>query len=125
MIKLLYESPKDRAKRYLEMLTKSFNNVNLDTFGMMGVKALQSATPIDSGETAASWAYRIDHKHGHDEIIWYNTKHNDGESIAVLIQYGHATATGGYVHPIDYINPALQPVYEQLEKYIEGRVKDV
>jgi len=79
----------------------------LDKYGQMGVDALRAATPVRTGLTAASWGYRVINN---ETIEWFNTNINDGEEIAVLIQYGHGTGTGGFVPPIDYINPALDPV---------------
>ncbi len=86
----------------------------LERFGRMGVDALSAATPIESGTTANSWSYEIVRKNGSAEIDFNNSNINKGVNIAIIIQYGHGTGTGGYVQGIDYINPALRPVFEQI-----------
>lgn len=95
------------------MQTKDFYK-NLDKFGQRGVDALSSATPVDSGVTAASWGYNIVHKRDQVTIEWYNTHINKGSVIALLIQYGHGTGTGGYVSGLDYINPVIKPLFEKI-----------
>lgn len=86
----------------------------LSRFGQMGVVALQEATPVDTGETARSWTYSIIKEHGVWGIAWSNTLREGGAPVAVLIQYGHGTKNGGYVQGVDYINPALQPIFDQI-----------
>lgn len=88
---------------------------NLDTYGQRGVDLLSSATPVDSSLTAMTWAYRIVQERNGPRLEWYNT--NDaggGTSVAVLIQYGHATKNGGYVVGRDFINPAIQPLFDEM-----------
>lgn len=86
----------------------------LRKYGEIGVQALRSATPIDSGLTASSWGYEIE-KHGDTwSIYWTNSNINEGVNIAVILQYGHGTGTGGYVSGQDYINPAMAPIFEQI-----------
>lgn len=87
---------------------------SLDKFGAAGVAALASATPEDTGETANSWTYEILKEPGSYSIVWGNTHINEGRPIAILIQYGHGTRTGGYVQGRDYINPALLPIFDQI-----------
>jgi len=79
-----------------------------------GVRALAAATPVDSGATAAAWSYEIVQKGGLIDIYWTNSHQNNGEIIAVLLQFGHGTRTGGYVTARDYINPALRPIFDQI-----------
>lgn len=86
----------------------------LDNYGARGVSALSAATPKDSGETALSWNYRITMDSWGYNITWYNTNVNNGAIIAILIQYGHGTGTGGYVQPNDYINPAMKPIFDAM-----------
>ena len=87
----------------------------LECYGEMGVQALAAATPIDTGKTAASWRYNIEFEGDtRAKVVWYNDNVNKGISIAVLLQYGHGTRTGGYVEGRDYINPAMQPVFDQM-----------
>ena len=80
----------------------------------MGVSALSSATPIDTGKTAASWGYEIESDDDGTRIIWTNSNVNKNVNIAIILQYGHGTGTGGYVQGRDYINPAMQPVFDQI-----------
>lgn len=86
----------------------------LDKYGRMGLEALESATPVRTGETASSWSYEIDGGADRWEIKWNNSNINKGVKIALIIQTGHGTGTGGYVRGIDYINPALEPVFSSI-----------
>jgi len=86
----------------------------LEAYGQRGVDALANATPVDSGETANSWTYEVIRKHGYFSIVWSNTHVVEGRPIAILLQYGHATGTGGYVAGRDYINPAIRPIFDQI-----------
>jgi len=86
----------------------------LESYGQRGVQALSAATPVDSGETASSWRYEIDKTNDGISIRWENTNINDGVNIAIILQYGHGTRNGGYVAGRDYINPALQPIFDEL-----------
>lgn len=83
-------------------------------YGQAGVEALSAATPKDSGKTAGSWSYEITQKPTGVAITWSNSSVNDGVNIAVLLQYGHGTRNSGYVQGIDYINPALKPIFERI-----------
>lgn len=85
----------------------------LDKYGKMGVDALAANTPKNTGKTAASWDYRIDRKNGETAIQWFNTNRNDGVCVAIVIQYGHV-ANGTYVRGVDYINPAMRPVFDEI-----------
>jgi len=96
----------------------------LDKYGAMGVSALASATPVESGLTAQSWTYEVKHSKGRHEIIWHNTNVNDGVAVAILIQYGHGTGTGGYVQGVDYINPVIKPLFDQIANEIWSEVKN-
>ena len=86
----------------------------LDKYGQEGVNALSAATPVDTGKTAASWQYKIDKEPNQVAIRWYNTNINKGVNIAVILQYGHGTGTGGWVEGRDYINPAMRPIFDKL-----------
>lgn len=86
---------------------------SLSRYGQKGVKALSAATPQDTGKTASSWEYKV--KMGRKpSITWYNTNVVNGFKVAVGIQIGHGTAGGGYVQGIDYINPALRPLFQEI-----------
>ena len=99
----------EKAKHVIRLST-------LDKYGQMGVEALRNATPEDSGETADSWYYDIERGKEKTSITWGNYNVVDGVNIALIIQYGHATRNGSWVEGIDYINPALKPVFEDLAR---------
>ena len=86
----------------------------LDRIGRRGVDALSNATPVDSGATAAAWGYEIHKSKNRSEIVFTNSNVNNGVNIAIILQYGHGTGTGGYVVGRDYINPALAKTFDQL-----------
>ena len=95
----------------------------LEHYAPKGVAALASATPARSGLTAASWSSEVRVGSGKSEIIWTNTNVNSGVNIAIILQYGHGTGTGGYVAGEDYINPAIRPVMDQIADDIMKAVK--
>lgn len=96
----------------------------LHKYGAMGVSALASATPVDSGLSAQSWYYEIVNHRGYHAIRWFNShKEDDGTGLVViLLQYGHATGTGGYVQGQDFINPAIRPIFDQIEAEVRKAV---
>lgn len=101
-------------EKFLKKASKMDFFQNLGRYAREGVSALASATPIDSGETAASWDYEIRTTKNQVSIYWTNSNVNNGISIAVLIQYGHGTKNGGYVLGRDYINPAIRPIFDKI-----------
>lgn len=86
----------------------------LEKYGQQGVSSLSAQTPIDSGLTATSWSYEIIQNEGSISVVWKNTNVQKGVNIAIILQYGHGTRNGGYVDGIDYINPALKPIFEKM-----------
>lgn len=100
--------------KYLNKLKKREYLRKLDKYGKAGVDALQRATPVDSGKTADSWDYDISQTSSGTQITWTNSNINNGVNIAVILQYGHGTGTGGYVQGRDYINPAMRPVFDKI-----------
>ena len=82
----------------------------------VGVEALAAATPRKTGKTAASWSYRVEKGKDSIAIIWSNSNIVDGTPIAVILQYGHGTRNGGYVEGVDYINPAMRPIFDEIAK---------
>lgn len=99
---------------YLEKARETIKLGDLDRYGREGVKALSSATPQDSGKTASSWYYEIEHKNGSVSISFHNSNINKGVPIAIILQYGHGTRNGGWVEGKDYINPAIQPIFDKI-----------
>lgn len=86
----------------------------LEKYGKIGVEALKEATPKDTGKTSESWTYEVIAKNNRFSIQWKNTNFVDGVPIALIIQYGHATRNGGYVQGVDYINPAMKPIFDEI-----------
>ena len=103
----------DNMERFLKRALNHDNYATLERFGSEGVAALSASTPVDSGETANSWTYEILQDKTSYSIIWSNTHIVAGRPIAILLQYGHGTGTGGYVEGRDYINPALRGIFDR------------
>lgn len=114
MIKFRQKGDFSKLTRFLERAKNAINLGDLDKYGREGVAALSSATPIDSGLTASSWYYKINRKNGSVVIDFYNSNVQNGVPIAIIIQYGHGTGTGGWVEGRDYINPAIRPVFDKI-----------
>lgn len=106
----------DKTEKWLEKFSKGIisNKSILKKYGELGVKALAANTPKDTGQTAASWSYEIKEDKNSITISWKNSNINDGVLIAAILQYGHGTGNGGYVRGVDYINPAMKPVFQQI-----------
>ena len=90
----------------------------LKPFAEEGVRALEQATPIDTGKTAKSWSYKIILDKKTTTIVWENDNVESGNNVAILLQYGHATGTGGYVNGYDHINPAIRPIFDKIESNV-------
>jgi hypothetical protein len=114
-----------KVSGYFERFREGIRLGILDRYGEEGVRALAEATPKDTGLTAASWRYRINRGNGSVSITFENTNFQNGVPIAILLQYGHATRNGGYVQGIDYINPALRPIFERIAEEAWEEVKRV
>lgn len=103
-----------KTQKFLESIVDRKYIKDLDKYGQMGVAALSSATPVDSGLTASSWSYDIKEKNNAIIVTWRNDNIVDGYPIAILLQYGHGTRNGGFVQGRDYINPAIQPIFDKI-----------
>lgn len=103
-----------KITRYFVKVGDSIKLKDLDRYGKEGVAALASATPVDTGLTANSWYYEIERGRGTASITFYNSNVQRGICIAIILQYGHGTGTGGWVEGRDYINPAIQPIFDRL-----------
>lgn len=99
---------------FLQRTKHIFNASALDKYGREGVQALKAATPVDSTLTAESWGYRVDSTKDSASITFTNDNIQNGVNIAIILQYGHATRNGGWVEGRDYINPALQPIFDEI-----------
>ena len=114
MISFRQKGDFSKLTRFLERAKESVKIGDLDKYGREGVAALSSATPIDSGKTANSWNYEITNKNGSVTISFNNSNIQNGVPIAIILQYGHGTKNGGWVQGRDYINPAIQPVFDEI-----------
>lgn len=114
MISFRQKGDFSKATRYFERLKEVARLSILDKYGREGVAALESATPVESGKTAQSWSYEIERSKGSATISFSNSNINKGVNIAVILQYGHGTGTGGWVEGRDYINPAIQPLFDRI-----------
>lgn len=122
MISFRQKGDFSKLTRYFERVKEAVKLGSLDKYGREGVAALMSATPVDSGKTASSWYYEIDHSRGSTSINFYNSNVNKGVLIAIILQYGHGTRNGGWVQGRDYINPAMQPLFD---KFAEDAWREV
>lgn len=118
MIKLKSSGEFKKTRKFLRKLKEKDYIHILERYGILGVNALAANTPIDTGKTASSWAYKVVKTERGYEIVWTNSNKNEGVPIAILIQYGHGTGAGTYVEGIDYINPALKPIFNEMSKNI-------
>ncbi len=105
-----------KLTRYLERVKEVAQIGDLDKYGRQGVAAFASATPRDTGKTANSWNYEIKQDKDSVSISFYNTNIQNGVPIAIILQYGHGTRNGGWVQGRDYINPAIQPIFDEIVK---------
>lgn len=103
-----------KLTNYFEQLKEKMKLGQLDKYGKLGVAALSSATPVDTGLTANSWYYEIENQNGVAKLIFANSNVQNGVHIAIILQYGHGTGGGGYVQGRDYINPAIQPIFDRI-----------
>lgn len=114
MITFRHKGDFSKLTRFLEKAKEAVRLGDLDKYGREGVAALASATPVDTGLTANSWYYKIEHKDGTATISFFNSNVQNGVPIAIILQYGHGTGTGGWVQGRDYINPAIQPIFDKI-----------
>lgn len=90
----------------------------LKSAGQEGVAALSSATPTDTGLAAGSWGFDVSARNGKYAIYWTNTDVETGFPVAIMLQYGYGTGTGGYVQGRDYINPAMAPIFDRIAERV-------
>lgn len=114
MVRFRQKGDFSKLSRFLERAKEAVKLGDLDKYGREGVKALRSATPMDSGLTAESWYYKINRREGSVSISFHNSNHNKGVLIAIILQYGHGTGTGGWVEGQDYINPSIKPIFNKI-----------
>lgn len=114
MIRFKQKGDFSKVTKYLERVKEVVHLGILDKYGRKGVAALSSSTPIDTGLTAESWRYEIVNKNGSARINFCNSNIQNGVPIAIILQYGHGTGTGGWIQGRDYINPSIQPIFDEL-----------
>ena len=114
MISFRHKGDFSKTTRFLERAKQGIHMGILDKYGREGVAALASATPVDTGLTARSWYYKIENKAGSVTISFHNSNIQNGVPIAIILQYGHGTGTGGWVQGRDYINPAIRPIFDRI-----------
>ena len=114
MISFRQKGDFSKLDHYFERVKEAAKIGVLDKYGQAGVSALSSATPVESGKTASSWYYEIKRQNGSVSLEFYNSNVNNGVPIAVILQFGHGTGTGGWVQGRDYINPAIQPIFDKI-----------
>ena len=115
----------NNTERFLKGAKKLDIKRILESYGREGVRALASATPVDSGLTADSWGFRVTISKGSFSIVWTNSNVVKGVPIAIILQYGHGTGTGGYVQGRDYINPAIQPIFQKIADSVWLEVRNL
>ena len=103
-----------KTEAFLQGIAKADFQTVLEKYAKKGVEALAAATPVDTGKTASSWGYKISRTRGGFSISFTNSNVVNGVPIAIILQYGHGARNGGYVQGRDYINPALQPVFDEM-----------
>lgn len=114
MVKIRHRGDFAKTTRYLQKVKRFSGIRSLEKYGREGVAALESATPRDTGLTARSWYYTITKENGLYKIVFSNSNIQNGVMIAIILQYGHATRNGGWVEGRDYINPAIQPIFDKI-----------
>lgn len=114
MITFRQKGDLSKLTKFLERAKEVIKLGDLDKYGREGVAALKSATPVESGLTANSWYYKIENRNGSATISFHNSNIQNGVSIAIILQYGHGTRNGGWVQGRDYINPAIQPIFDKI-----------
>ena len=114
MITFTHKGDFSKLYLYLNNAKKVFRASDFDKYGKQGVAALSSATPVETGLTAGSWSYEVEIKSGSVTISFNNSNIQHGVPIAIILQYGHSTRNGGWVQGRDYINPAIQPIFDEI-----------
>ena len=118
MVRITHKGDFSKTTRYLMRLKEASRVKILNEYGKKGVAALASATPLDTGKTAESWDYKIVTTKGSASIQFFNANVQNGVPIAIILQYGHGTGSGGWVEGRDYINPAIQPIFDEISQEV-------
>ena len=124
-IKITTSGNFSKTKRSLWKKANLIDTINFEKYAKIGLNLLKASTPVDTGETANSWYYTIEKDQNRVIIRWCNRNVVDGANVAVLLQFGHASKAGDWVEGINYINPAILPVFEQLVKDVKEEMRNV
>lgn len=116
MISFTQKGDFNKLTKFLKNSSKNLNISGLDKFGKEGVAALASVTPVDTGETASCWYYKIQKTKTSISINFCNSNISEDVPIAIILQYGHVTNNKGWVEGYDYINPSIKPIFEKITK---------
>lgn len=122
LVSFTLDGSTDKTQKFLQKMGSGDMYRGLEGLAQQGVAALQANTPTESGLTAASWSYLIEIKGSATVITWVNTHVESGVNIAIILQYGHATGTGGFVAGRDYINPSIKPIFDQIATEVWRKV---
>lgn len=112
----------DATRRYLLKLSRGDFYAGLERYAREGVDALSRATPKETGLASGAWSYKIERSRASLTITWFNNDVERGFPVALMLQYGYTTGTGGYVQGVDYINPAMRPVFDRIEEAVRKAV---
>lgn len=118
MISFTHKGNFKKTENFFKRIGNGEYTRGLKDYAEAGLSALREATPVDTGKTADSWGYRIEKTRKGIQIVWTNDNINDGVNVAIVIQYGHGMPSGYYVQGIDYINPALKPLFDLMGKKV-------
>lgn len=114
MVTIRHKGDLSKTYNFLKKAVSGDFVKKLEMYGQQGVQALASNTPVDTGLTANSWYYKITKTRNSISISWLNSNVVNGVPIAIILQYGHGTRTGGWVQGRDYINPVIQPIFDKI-----------
>ena len=112
----------NKTDKFLKKMSENSVYSALQKYGEIGVAELAAATPIDSGRTSSAWDYRVIIDRTNARVQWYNNNENQGFSVAIGLQYGHGTGTGGYVIGRDYINPTMRPIFDKIADQVWNEI---
>lgn len=118
VIRFVQSGSLDKTEKFLKGVQKLDVAKIVQRQAELGVEALAAATPKDTGRTAESWRATVSQNGGGVSITWHNTDIENGFPVAVMLQYGHGTGTGGYVHGRDFINPAIRPIFDKIAEEV-------
>lgn len=125
MITITQKGSFNRTERYLQRMKSAQKFAILNKYASLGQNALSNATPVDSGLAAGSWYYTIVNRPGYYSIRWHNSDVENGFPVAIMIDYGHGTGTGGYVQGRNYIMPAIRPIFDAMVAEIWREVNSI